>query len=354
MITKNKLMPCSAIAAAGVLAGLPGLVEAQTAAAPVVGVNEQTLLDGQFNLVGLNLHNDIIISGSFDAVVSNDNGTSGDLSDDFSTLTENDVTLTTSLADSGSATYILEITSGSLAGTIQEVTSWTGNTITTPDDVAANGLVAGTTYAIRKAATLQQVLGDSTGPGTNNVVIGSSFAVGTADVVWVPDASGEYTKYFFQPDPVNAWRNDTDGVAVTADVPLVHADAFFVQIRNGQKTLPLSGAVKTDGLTLAVMTGFTGVANMYPEGSTLQNSGLENSLQASFASGTADVVWVPDGSGDYTKYFYQPDPLNRWFNDTASSAVASDVELPSAYFIQRRGADTNITTSAPASYSNLP
>jgi len=111
------------------------------------GFVTHTLKAGQFNLIGLTLHKPVTVAGTFTAV--------------------SETTLTDSNVDFGSVltagkTYILEITDAAdsaLNGTIQEITSWSGNAITTPVDLVAYGLSVGDKYQLREVATLQQIFG---------------------------------------------------------------------------------------------------------------------------------------------------------------------------------------------------
>lgn len=242
MINKTKTISCSAIAAAGVLAALPGAVEAQTATAPVVGVDKENLIEsGVFNLVDLGLHEQVVISGSIDSIASNDNGTPGDDSDDFAVITENNVTLTTPLGATGTATYVLEITSGSLAGVVQEVSTWTSNTLTIPQDLASEGLVAGTTYKIRPAATIASVFGAT---NTVGLLEGTSTS---ADQILIPDGVGGFDFYYYSPGggfSTEGWRKVGAGDADFSATPIIYTDAIFVNRRGGSNfTLTQSGEV---------------------------------------------------------------------------------------------------------------
>lgn len=122
----------------------------------------------QYNLIGLTLHNSAVAEGNFDLVAG-------------VTLTDNDVDFTT-LLTSGKR-YILEIlentASPSIEGTVQEVSSWTAHTLTTPDDIVTEGLASGAKYRIRPATTLQSIFGENNQAGLKE---GYS---GTADLVWL-------------------------------------------------------------------------------------------------------------------------------------------------------------------------
>lgn len=58
-------------------------------------------------------------------------------------------------------TYILEITSGTQEGAIQEITRWEKGRLFTPDDLEKAGVKAEDTWALRKAATLNTAFGSS-------------------------------------------------------------------------------------------------------------------------------------------------------------------------------------------------
>ena len=299
-----------------------------------------TLKSGEFNLIGLTLHESVVVAGSFESV----SGT---------TLTDTDVDFDGVLTDG--TTYILEITNAanaSLNGTIQEVTIWNGNAITTSDDLVADGLAAGDSYQLRRAATVQQVFG--TPPA-----LASTAAVNSSDIVLVPDGSGGYVRYFYRTPLFGtaSWFNADTNQEVTEGIPVVFTDAIFVQLQDSSPDVDLvvTGSVKTDGVSIAVFNGFNPVSNVYPVGSTLQNSNLESTLTSSAAVTSSDSVWLPDGNGGYTRYFYRT-PLfgdSSWVNATTGTEVTEDVPLTSAFFIQRIGDSINVDITPPSSYEGL-
>lgn len=79
---------------------------------------------GQFNILGMTMHGNVKVTGTLDVVTG-------------TTLTDNDEKFENSLITG--KTYILEIVDASddsLNGTIQEITVWNGNTITTSLNLA--------------------------------------------------------------------------------------------------------------------------------------------------------------------------------------------------------------------------
>ena len=122
-------------------AAVCGLANAQTAYTTPVGYVTQPLVQGS-NAFGITLHPPAVAKGSIDTV----NGT---------VLTDSDTTF----SPVSGRLYVLEITSGTLNGAIQEVpaASISGNTITTPDNLGTLGLQVGATYSLRLAPTLEEV-----------------------------------------------------------------------------------------------------------------------------------------------------------------------------------------------------
>ena len=118
---------------------LTGISPAQTTArTKPVGYTTQTLAANRQNLVGINLMTPVIASGFFTAVSGT---TFSDTNTDFTQ------------AITAGKTAVLEITSGTAAGTVQDFVSWNGNSITLP--AAISGAAIGDTYRIRLAPTLQ-------------------------------------------------------------------------------------------------------------------------------------------------------------------------------------------------------
>jgi hypothetical protein len=320
-------IPLTAIAA--IVAS--GTVSAQTPAySKPSGYVTQTLVEG-FNPIGFTLQLPATTSGSLTTV-----GTTS-----VSDSTKNFATLLTA-----GSLYTLEITSGvaTVNGLVTEVAQWTGSQLTTADNLTAAGVAQGSSYVLRKAATLEEIF------GTTASVLAKSNAIGNADVVWVPNGLGGYARYHQRAD--GSWRNADTGVFPVNTTPLVYLDGVFVQKRTAtQVNLVLTGSVKTTPTVSSLSSGFNFYATIYPVGSTLQNLGLDNDLAKSNAIGSADVVWVPNGTAGYTRYHMRADGV--WRNAETGVFPAPTVEITSAVFIQRRGAPTALGLTPPPSYSGL-
>ena len=322
-------------------AAVCSLANAQTAYTTPVGYTTQSLAVGSNN-VGITLHKPAVAKGSIDTV----NGT---------VLTDSDTTF----SPVSGRLYVLEITSGTLNGTIQEVpaASISGSTITTTDNLGTLGLQVGTTYSLRMAPTLEEVF--TTVPLTSGGVLNAAISASTADLVWVPNGSGGYNKYYLRSGATPAFRSVATNLA-TPNVPLVYSDGLLVQKKSATAaSLTISGELKTTGTNSVISQGMNSLSIVAPVGLTLGNAGLEDDLTASLNSNSADIVWVQQPNLSYKKYFRRSGSPQTW-RDVASPAVAltqgqiDAVILPSAIFIQKKGAgSTNLDLSVPTAYSSL-
>lgn len=306
------------------------VVNADPAYTKPAGYVTHTLKTGQFNLIGLTLHQPVIATGDFTAV----SGT---------TLTDSDVDFGTALTSG--KTYILEIIEASdtdLNGAIQEVTVWSGNTITTPQDLVAQGLAIGDSYQMREVPTLESIF------GTTDSLLKKGVVSTIADIVWIPNGSGGYNRYFLA--TTNQWKNAANN-GLAPNVPVCYTDGMLVERKGADVDLVFTGSVKTTGTSIALVQGFNPIGATFPAGSTLQNSGLSASLKPGVVSTIGDIVWIPDGLGGYTRYFYHT--TNQWRNAATNVAAPADVPMTSGVFIQRKDAAVNVKLTPPSTYSNL-
>ena len=317
---------------------LTGASQAQTAVytAPV-GYTTQTLAANRQTLVGINVMTPVIASGSLTAV------SGATLSDTNSNFTQ---------AITAGKTAVLEITSGTAAGTVQDFVTWSGNSITLP--AAVTGVAVGNTYRIRLAPTLQEIFPVGT--------LAGAVLAGTADKVWIPTGPGTYDRFWYKTGTSAGWRKTTTGSndtgAVTGDVPLLYIDGIIVEKKGTAKDLVLSGEVKTKGSNVLLAQGQNLISIVPPTGSTLFNAGLQGDIAGSAVASTADIVWVPNGSGSFNRYWYKTTSPAGWRTTSTGSdntgAVSVDVPLPSSIIIQRRSATPKVVTmDVPAAYSSL-
>lgn len=291
------------------------------------GYVTQDIVQG-FNPIGFTLQLGPTTSGSFTAVAES---TVSDSTKDFSTVLVS------------GALYTLEVTNGSAVSQIIEIGSWSGANLNTAGNLLTAGAVPGDTYVLRKAATLEEIF------GTTESVLAKNNAVNNADVVWVPDGAGNYTRFF--QNAAGAWRNATTP-SLAPNTPVVYLDAVFIQRKSATPVnLVLTGQVKTTPTKSAIIEGFNFISTIYPAGSTLQNIGLDTSLTKNNSVNNADVVWIPNGLGGYTRYFMNA--AGTWRNATTPGLAPDNLAITTAIFIQRKSASTSITLTPPSTYSNL-
>ncbi|MDC0088064.1 TIGR02597 family protein [Akkermansiaceae bacterium] len=314
-------------------------VNAQAFTSPV-GYVTHTLKAGQFNLVGLTVHNEIEVLGDFETV----SGT---------TLTDTDADFTSSLT--AGSTYILEITSGALAGTVQEIVGGASSatSISTSDNLQVDGLAAGDTYQMRKADTLSSVFGETNDQG----LLGGTSSV-VADNIYISDGQGGFNIYYYSTGGfVGAgWRQVGGGSSDSSDDVVFMTDGFYILKRGSDAELVISGAVKLEAVDLAVNTDFTLSSGVYPVGSTLASTGLADSITGGTSSVVADKILIQTDSGAFDTYYYSTGGFVGigWRAVGQGNTDVSSFELPSAFVIQRGGtADFNTSLNSPTTYTDL-
>lgn len=323
---------------AAMLLGSSGLFAVEsTAYTKPSGFVTHTLKAGKFNLIGLTLHEAVTVAGTFTDI----NG---------SVLTDANAAYNAALE--GGKTYVLEVTSGTLDGTIQEVTVWTDNTITTPDDLSG-GLQDGDSYQLRAAMTVADVFGDANEGG---LLGGASASV--SDNIYIPTASG-FEIYYYSTGGFfgTGWRKDGGGATDYAGHPMVMTDAFYLY-RRGTEDLNLvhTGTVKVVDTSSAITSKYSYLSGVYPVGSTLDSSDLKDSLVGGASASVSDQVLIQNDAGGFDFYYYSTGGFfgTGWRKDGAGNTPQESVALPSAFIIQRVGTqDFNLKLSKPAGYENL-
>jgi hypothetical protein len=294
------------------------------------------------NVLGITLHNPTLASGTFSAVAG-------------TTLTAPDL----SLSPATGRTYILEITSGTLAGVIQEIpaASISGTTITTSQNLATLGLAVGNSYNLRLAPTLEEIF--TTKPLNNGGILHATINPSTADVVSIPNGAGGYDRYYLRSGATPAFRRVATNLP-TPNVPVIYVDGILIDKKNTTAaSVVTTGEVKTTGSNTVVVKGINPVGVVAPTGLNLFNAGLEDDLSPSISASTADIVWVPQPNLTFRK-FYRRSGVSGGWRDLANPSVnltqaqAEAVSLSSAIIIERRGNNAaNLDLNVPAFYSNL-
>lgn len=334
---KTHLKLIAGIAVLGSVAAV-STVSAQQAFTKPVGYRTETIKAGVFNLIGVNLTEKVSAAGEITAIAG-------------TTVTDDNADFVTSLPTDAGQTYVLQITGGAQTGLVSEVASVVDATnVTTADDLAAAGVAAGATYEIRRAKTLNDIFGPANEVGLKP----GGVADGT--VIWIPGGDGTFARYVFQDNFLGkGWRSSTDTVTDQGNTPVVATDAIFVQSRNDTDlSLVLVGHVSTTPATVPLIAGFNFNSNIFPVGGTLGTSTLGDQLTKGPNADSSDVVWLTDGAGGYTRYFFQDSFLGTGWRSLADPVNdASGAELTSGIIIQNRGDAKNVTINPPAFYADL-
>ena len=318
------------LALASTLLALP--LAGQVAYTTPSGYVKSDLVVG-FNPIGINLHGQILVSGIID-------------SESGAEITDAGVDFAAALTDAN-ATYLFEVTDGAQNGSVSVIDSAfavTANTVTLEGTGVAAGAVS---YTIRKAKTLNEVFG----VGADATLQGSFDAV-DADVVWVPNGAGSYSQYFYSSVNSEFISTGSPFSAPPKPVSFFYPDGALVQVKATAKTITIFGEVKTTGTILSASTGFNLVSVPSPVGETLDELSLQTALTTSFDSNEADVVWIPDGLGDYDQYFVHSSGVWRSTGSPFSGNVGT-TPVTGAILIQRKGASTAAFGALPTFFSTL-
>jgi hypothetical protein len=311
-----------------------GLAFGQPATTTPVGYVSQELKQG-YNVIGLTMLTPILAMGVIDGV-------------NQKVITDAAIAFTPAVG----RTYILEITTGALNGTIQETNanSYVGTTITVNDDLEVMGLLPGDKYSIRVAPTLEEIFGTVT--RASGGVLDAASSPLSADIIWMPNGVGGYDKYYLR---AGAYRN-ADNNAFTPNIPFIYADGLLVQKKNlAISTLTVTGTIKTTQTNSIAIQGYNTLSPVAPVGLNLFNAGLEATLTQSSSELSADIVWVQQENLTYNRYYRR---AGGWRLSGASSNLtqvqAEAVSLSRGFLVQRKSlAPINIRLNVPSGYSSL-
>ncbi|WP_038159870.1 hypothetical protein [Verrucomicrobium sp. BvORR106] len=329
---------------------IPGISTAAEVSTGPVGFQSIPIKAGQFNLVGVNFLRPVLTAGALESASGN-------------TLVDDGATFTTVLA--GATGLWVEITNGNGAGASSRVTSFTATSLTTEDDLSSF-VVQGSSYSVRAAYSVAGLFGaandSAKGADVGSTEVGlKSGNVNTADVIWIPVQGGFIKVYYATAAPpftTAGWKTTSTGNADASATPIFHSEGIFIE-RRGTTDLKLGclGDVKKIQAKIGVSQGFNYVNRIFPVGATLGNSGLASTLRPGNAS-TADIVWLPNTTGGYDKYYYAsaapPFTTEGWKGTSTGNVDKSGTTLTSGFIIERRGTELNVTISPdPAIYGGL-
>lgn len=317
---------------------------AETAYTTPVGYETLSVGSG-FNYLGLRLHGSPTFAGTFESFTA-------------STLVDTQGNFSSAVA---TTLYVLELANG-------KVIEVPGNFLSGTTVSGLSGITAGDVgaYTIRPAATVASVFGAANSAG----LAAGNFGPSGADQVWVPNGSGDFNRYYFDGFNPNTFVATWSEVAAPnnavdpATIPLVYLDGILIVKDAGSSfsSLVVSGEVKKTNTTYGLPAGFNYLSSVYPVGATLASSyGAANTAgftAGNFGPSGADQIWVPNGSGDFNRYYYDgfnPNTFVASWSEVAAPNNAVDpatVSLTSGIVIVA-ASPVNAAASAPAFYSSL-
>lgn len=329
-----------------------------------VGYVTETIKPAQFNTFGINVHGPVVLAGAIDSV-------------DGVSLTDDDADFTTGLA-SGSEYYV-KISSGESEKGLNTGISVVSGTVIETDDDLSSAISSGATYTIRKVLTIADLFGE------NNEVelLGANAGdITSADIVWLPDSSGGYTKIYYNsvartsfPPLTVGWKSLLTGNNDASETPVYFTSGILIQVKRSafgsteegvdptdvtSKNIVFAGSVDTVSSQVILENGFNAISRVLPADVTLGQSELELDITGATAGDitNADIIWIPDGLGGYEKYYYNATarttfpPLSvGWKGILTGNSDASGENLSSGFFIQRKGSAKMVTLRIPSTIS---
>ncbi|MBT8036227.1 MAG: hypothetical protein KJO21_01665 [Verrucomicrobiae bacterium] len=319
------------------LLALPMLISASLNAATTtnpVGVEKVTLQPNQFNLLGVRLHGEVVLTGTFDASTG-------------SSLTDTGASFSGLVA---TTEYIVELADGSNFNIVGSDAS--GDTITLPTVDPADEQA----YKIRIANTLNSVLGNPT-----NLASSATGNPAGTDRVWIPNGTLFDQYYYVTLSGSEGWyKVGATSEGLKGDSVVINPGAaIYVETlgsTTGTTDIMISGTVKTVPTAYTISQEWNLLSGEYPAGQTLGNSGLSANIAGS-ADGNpagADILWAPNGVL-FDKYYYVTlSGSEGWYKVGATSeGLKGDTVLPSGVYLQDADASGGGVITPPTSYNNL-
>jgi uncharacterized protein (TIGR02597 family) len=288
---------------------------------------------------------------AFQSTTTTSTGGATTLVDTSATWTDNQYNSTTPGA---APTYFVEITSGTGAGTMYDITGTVAATQTL--NLASSlqaGITSGASYRIRQHWTIASVF------GTTNLAGGS---IVSADQVQLLRNQG-YATYYYQTSGLGGigWRQaGAPSVDASATVIYPNDGILIARQQSASVSVVITGAVKTGQTSIPVITGYSLLGNVYSSAMTLASSNLytgdPNTGLASGSVTSADQVMLWNGTSGFNTYYYQTIGIGGtgWRQAGAPTVDASATAIPvgAALLISRTGAAFNwVTPQTPASFN---
>lgn len=278
-----------------------------------------------FNLVGLEVLPDLVVSGTFESPLTDDDA------DFFATLgTE---------VESGRFLLIANEGGNQL---LKKIVSWDRNSL-----VIEDGSYSGE-YRIHRQPTIRSIFGAFDESQLNKG--GPDYF---ADLIWVPSGDGTYTRIYnsegqlIRFPPINdGWRAVGNGDVDYSDYPINPLYGLIIERRPASPlSIPITGHhIAVDNLVPPVL-GFIPFARRHTDPLTVGEL-LDHALAISLDPGdenSADILWLPNGDGTYDRVYLNnvtkpfPPTTPGWRRiGRPGDEDASGLLIPSAFMVERR------------------
>lgn len=256
--------------------------------------------------------------------------------------------------------HVVEITSGSLAGSMTWITasddsSGAGQRLSTADDLSA---ADGETFRVLKTFTVSSLLGATP---TDDVLKGGSNPSAADNLLILDPLTGNYTQYYYKNSGLGqGWKKDALGGTFPDDGIFPTDGLVIVRKQETDGSLLIAGEVRESATNVSVIgNGTSNVLNIVSipspvEQITLDTSGLYTGDDATGLKGgsnpsSADNLLVLNAAtGNYTQYYFKNSGLGQgWKKDALSGTFENDtIPAGSAVLIVRKS-NTTFTWNIP-------
>ncbi len=290
----------------------------------------------------------------------------------FTVLTFPANTFTTNQFAGAANAHFVELTNGTSAGVLANVTSNDTTSITLAENITSLITNGTTTIKLRPHWTFATAFGATNSAG---FFAASSSAAADTVALLIP-ATGARTTFFFNPTAVAGFPNgrwqtgfsNANDITIPPDAGLIverkSATAFSFTLVGEVKLGPIEAVVVGGGTVSGGTQNVTAIPNPYPlasialKDSTLYTGNAATGVFAASSSAAADTLGVFDTvSGTFTSYFYNPTavagfPNGRWqtgFSDASNFVIPEGA----AVIITRKASRPSFSWFIPQPAMNL-
>ena len=305
------------------------LIQAQSVSTPIVGFNTTTIkgtgTSGQpsfASFVPVNLAKAPVLKASATAL-----GT---------TVTFAGSTISSNLNPSdGYPSHYLLLNTGSGAGLLSDITSYTSSTVTTADDLSTY-LTTPATASIIPHTKLSDVLG--TGAGLK-ITGGSS--VNAADNVQLVDATGNMKVYYYKSGIGAGWKSSSNSDA-TGSVVYPNESILVFRKQTSNVSVTQTGSVAEQATKAVINQNLNGISSGFPVAMTLSN--LTSVLAGGTSVGGADNVLVANPTTGKLDVVYYKTGIGAGWKTSANVNANATQDISDGFVVKRRSSSQAILT----------